>query len=388
MLYLGLMPPAAPACRSSVRRQPRLRGAVGAILALYDAMMRCSLLHCGCHRNATPPAVCKTRTGPCLEKRIHQKRWSRPARRALTLSLSGPFLAELDGQPLTSFRSDNARVLLAYLALRPGDLLHREYLANLLWPEASPGEARINLRQILYRLRQVLVVPEGCPPFLIHGHNTLGFNRESDLRVDVAAIHACFDTVAAHDHETAAACPACVQRLQDALALYRGDFLAGLALPSSSALDDWRLVVQERLHTRVLDALHLLADQAQATGDLQAATGYLRRVLALEPWREEDHRRLIRLLAQDGQMAAALAQYERCRAVLKAEWDAEPAPATTDAGRNHSRRPLPERAGTGSTPQSGHRGSAARAGRLAPAQGPSALWARAGVGAVGPLATR
>jgi hypothetical protein len=54
----------------------------------------------------------------------------------------------------------------------------------------------------------------------------------------------------------------------------------------------------------------------------------MRRLLALEPWREEAHRYLMLLLARDGQRSAALAQFEICRQMLVDELDVEPGPET------------------------------------------------------------
>jgi len=46
--------------------------------------------------------------------------------------------------------------------------------------------------------------------------------------------------------------------------------------------------------------------------------------VTLEPWREEAHRRLMRVLAASGQRSAALAQYETCRRLLAEELGVEP----------------------------------------------------------------
>ncbi len=57
---------------------------------------------------------------------------------------------------------------------------------------------------------------------------------------------------------------------------------------------------------------------------------YARRILQLEPWREEAHRQLMLLLAQSGQRSAALAQYELCRQALRSELNVEPDAATLE----------------------------------------------------------
>jgi DNA-binding SARP family transcriptional activator len=53
------------------------------------------------------------------------------------------------------------------------------------------------------------------------------------------------------------------------------------------------------------------------------------RQVELEPWLEEAHRELMRLLALSGQRSAALAQYETCRRILMEELRIEPAEETT-----------------------------------------------------------
>ena len=72
----------------------------------------------------------------------------------LSVSLLGPPLAEVDGQPL-SVDTRKATALLAYLAVEPGR--HgRESLAALLWPDYAPDRARAALRRTLSTLRSAL----------------------------------------------------------------------------------------------------------------------------------------------------------------------------------------------------------------------------------------
>jgi predicted ATPase len=61
---------------------------------------------------------------------------------------------------------------------------------------------------------------------------------------------------------------------------------------------------------------------------LEKACQALRKALIPEPWREESHRGLMRLLALDGQRSAALAQYAQCQRELKSALGVEPAAET------------------------------------------------------------
>ena len=60
----------------------------------------------------------------------------------------------------------------------------------------------------------------------------------------------------------------------------------------------------------LLHCLESLAGHAVAQNDIQQAIAFTRRIVEIEPWREAAQRRLMELLAESGQRAAALKQYE------------------------------------------------------------------------------
>src|SRR6266545_2065585 len=167
------------------------------------------------------------------------------------------------------------------------------------------------------------------PPFLLITRDSIQFNRASDHTLDVAAFQALLAASDAHAHPLGELCVECVARLEQAEALYRGDFLAQFALRDSVAFSEWALVSRERLHRQALGALaRLLAYHEQAGVD-EAAQTYARQLLALEPWDEAAHRCLMRVFARQGRRNAALAQYARCRQVLADELGIEPVAETT-----------------------------------------------------------
>ena len=59
-------------------------------------------------------------------------------------------------------RSPKLQRMIGYLALHAGTAVEREELARHLWPEATERGARRNLREYLYRARQLLAefIPE------------------------------------------------------------------------------------------------------------------------------------------------------------------------------------------------------------------------------------
>jgi predicted ATPase/DNA-binding SARP family transcriptional activator len=247
----------------------------------------------------------------------------------LSLSLLGPFQVCLDDVLLTNFRTDKMRALLAYLAVEAGIPHRREALAELLWPDQPGAVARGNLRQALTRLGRAIGNRDASPPFLLITPKTVAFNPQSDYWLDVDTF---YDQIAAtqqHHHRRIGICRHCMEQLEAATVLYRGDFLTGLSIDGGMSFEEWRLYTQEQLHNQVMDALRLLGDYYERREAYPDAIRHTRQQLALEPWQEEAHRQLMRTLALSGQRRAALNQYETCRRILAQELGTTPEDATT-----------------------------------------------------------
>ena len=93
-------------------------------------------------------------------------------------------------------------------------------------------------------------------------------------------------------------------RLEEALALCRGELLAGLD-------DDWVYERRDEHRDRVAGVLARLAAAPTASGDLPEAIAYTRRQVALDPLAEEPQRDLMRRLAAAGDRAGRDQAYER-----------------------------------------------------------------------------
>lgn len=211
--------------------------------------------------------------------------------------------------------------MLAYLAVEQAHPHRREALAGLFWPGFMESSARASLRHSLANLRQVLVEESHLTPFLEVEGEVIGFNPASDYWLDVKTFRSLIE------EEQPGKTP--IQRLEEAVQLYQGAFLEGFALKDSPEFDNWLSIQRENLQQLALSALYRLAEEIAAQGELEKAYKFARRQLELDASREEAHQQLMRLQAQNGQRAAALAQYETCRHILKIELDVEPSPATT-----------------------------------------------------------
>lgn len=247
----------------------------------------------------------------------------------LSISSLGPFRATLDGEPITSFESNKVRALLVYLAVESDYVHSRETLAGFFWPEQSESNARHNLRQALFNLRQVIRDRDADVPFLYVTRRTVQFAPDSDYWLDVAAFSDYIGASEGHAHYRLEACESCGARLEKAVELYRGSFLEDLFVEESIPFEDWALLLRERFHRLVIDALYHLTRYYERRRMYDRARRYARRQVELEPWREEAHQQLMRLLAHSGQRSAALAQYDLCRRILAEELNVDPHPETT-----------------------------------------------------------
>ena len=82
-------------------------------------------------------------------------------------------------------------------------------------------------------------MPAAMPPFLLITRESIQFNPASDYDLDVAAFTALLAACERHPHRHLERCRSCAARLQQALTLYRGDFLAEFALGDSAPFDEW-----------------------------------------------------------------------------------------------------------------------------------------------------
>ncbi len=264
----------------------------------------------------------------------------------------GPFRVTRDGKSITGFESDKMRALLAYLVIEADRPHRREALAALLWPEQAESAARQSLRQALYVVRNALRndlnqgnqdSSVGLSEAQNSGENkdallvtrqTVQINPAGDTRCDVRMFNTLLADCKAHKHQTSEypdprRCTDCLDRLQRATELYRGDFLQGFVVNDCREFEEWMLLEREAHHRRMMHALGQLADCYEEIGEQEQSLHFALWQLRLEPWREEAHRQAMRLLSRTGRRSEALAQYEACREALSQELALEPARETT-----------------------------------------------------------
>ena len=231
----------------------------------------------------------------------------------LRLNMLGDFQMHSASGELVTLSARKSQALLAYLGVKPAQLVSREKIANLLWSSTGPEQARQSLRQLLSSLRKELLQISPKQKILV---------EESDfLRLDPAAVTSDvteFESLVGSGTEEA---------LGSAVQLYRGDLLDGFTI-DEERFDQWLIAERDRLHRMALRAHSQLMDLQTRRGAIDDAIGTAQRSLRIDVLQEPVHRALMKLYMQSGDLVNALQQYEVCARVLKRELRIDPDPET------------------------------------------------------------
>lgn len=226
--------------------------------------------------------------------------------RHLKLNLFGRF-SLLDNDAEIALPSTRERALIAYLAMHAGRFQARDKLAALLWPDRSSEQARHSLRQAMYVVRKALG-SDGAS-IMVSGNGGLAVDPTL-VEVDVTNFEHLANEFVAAD-------------LLEAAAYYSGEFLDDVSLESQE-FEDWVIRERVRLHETACAIQARLVQVRIDEGDIASALEASRRLLELDPLREEAHRHVMQLLAISGRRSAALEHYRDYTQTLRNELGAEP----------------------------------------------------------------
>lgn len=228
-------------------------------------------------------------------------------RPTFTLSLLGRFV--LTG-PHGALSLPNKKLagLLAFLACTAPDPQPREKLSNLLWGSHFDAQAKQNLRQALFKLRQIL------------GPDAL--KSEGEFISLNAAVIACdvrqFERLVRDGSREA---------LSAAADLYRGRLADDIGI-GEEGWSEWVAGERERLSELALGSMVTLGEYELSEGHADRALRTGQRANALNDLREDSHRLIMRALSATGRNAEALKYYLDVVALLKRELSTEPDLAT------------------------------------------------------------
>jgi DNA-binding SARP family transcriptional activator len=238
----------------------------------------------------------------------------------LAIHCLGPLRVHRDDRDLGPCPNRRAKSVLKFLVVHRGRAVPKDVLMEVFWPDAEPGAARNNLNVAVYGLRRFLRTGEQGVSHVLFQDNCYLLNPELHVWVDIEEFNRLVDSAGTleREGETAAA----MRDLQAAAALYHG------GLFDDDPYEEWMLPLRRDLQDTYLTVLERLRDHQLAAGDYGACVTVSRRILTIEPYRENVHRELMRCHARQGHRSLALRQFNDCRETLRGTLDADPSHET------------------------------------------------------------
>ena len=252
----------------------------------------------------------------------------------LQIKTLGRFEVLIDGVPIPEDRWPRRRTkeLLKVLLTDPGRPFTFEQLVDALLPESDVATAIKNIHARASELRRVL------EPRLLRGRDSkcivnagegYAFAPKCGYRLDTEEFDSGLD--AAHKLAADGQWAKAIERFEDALTVYRGDFLP------EDRYADWAEHTRSRLRNAYLEALSTQASCYAELGRHRQAIASCQRLLQFEPFRENAIRQLMTYQNEAGYHAQALKSFREGERALREHLDVEPS-AETLALRNEIRR--------------------------------------------------
>jgi DNA-binding SARP family transcriptional activator/tetratricopeptide (TPR) repeat protein len=228
-----------------------------------------------------------------------------------TLRILGPVELVGLGGPVRLGAAKERR-LLAVLALRPGEAVSQERLAEALWGEHAPRSATNTLQNYVLRLRRALQHADGVQILT----DPAGYRLEAPADAVDARLA---ERLIAEGREAAADDPATAARLlREALALWRGQALVEFSDQPFAQAEAARLEeLRESAREDLVEADLALGRHHDLVGELEA-------MVASHPLRERRWGQLLVARYRDGRQAEALEGFHALRRTLREELGVDP----------------------------------------------------------------
>jgi DNA-binding SARP family transcriptional activator len=221
---------------------------------------------------------------------------------------------------IAKWSSLKGQSILKYLVTHKGGPIAKDILMDVFWPKVELGDARRNLHQAIYSLRQTLRREQPDIQLIQFKKDCYLLNSELDIWLD-------FDEFERHVQvgqrlETAGRLAEAMAEYSLAEGLYQGDFL------KEDLYEDWPRLQRDHLRSLYLDIADRLSEYYVQQGEYTAAIALCQKVLAQDNCYEQAHRRLMHCYLGLGQRHLAVRQYQNCVEALREELDLTPSEET------------------------------------------------------------
>lgn len=239
----------------------------------------------------------------------------------LEVRLFGRLLIQRNGELVTKLVSRKTGALVVYLArnLQPQA---REVLASLLWDARDQTQAAGNLRVALSSIRDEL------GELVLSNRQIVEINPTAEVWVDANVLEERLSFLTKRTSSQKSLSPAEVLGLEQGLALYQGEFLAGFSPRDADLFDGWVRQERERFQILVQEGLDALVTHYLSVGQYTAGIEWAQRWLQIDSLNENALRQLLRLLGSNGQRNLAIQQFSDFQRRMIDELGVDPSPET------------------------------------------------------------
>ncbi len=247
---------------------------------------------------------------------------SLPPDQRVRVGVLGPLVFEFDGRALWPAQFNRRAVRELFLLLIERSSVSRSRIGTMLWPDLEVDAARNNLRVTLTYLTQALQ-PDRQANEQSHYIEDVGddirLRPGASLQLDVVDFHDALRRAA--DCERRGAVSLARREYQQAVELYRGDYLASAADP------EWVHAPRERERLAFVRAAVRAGELAMANGEFDASSDLALRAIGVDSWSESARRLLADACLACGDRSGALRALADCARML-ADLGVHPEPAT------------------------------------------------------------
>ncbi len=250
----------------------------------------------------------------------------------IEINLFGGFSASAAGAPAQSLHlSPIGMALFGLLAMGAGKrALRCEAVTETLWPECPPAKQRARLRTALWRLKKGL--PEWAQGMICRTGDTSVLSLPDNVRL----VHTDFET------QVSILCGMSVDVMTDAdfstldvcLRRYRGPLLDGVQ-------GDWVMADREKFAEIYCQGLAHQINYLRAHGRDHETIRAGRKLLQVDPYREDVHATLIETYAHAGRPERARRQFQTCRDLFQDELGISPMMAKLSLTKTQSTGAVP-----------------------------------------------
>ncbi|MEN8171798.1 MAG: BTAD domain-containing putative transcriptional regulator [Chloroflexota bacterium] len=246
----------------------------------------------------------------------------------LKISLFGTFHIQKPDETEIRFRSGRILGLLSFLISEADCSHNREKLLALIWPETSGDLARSNFRVALHRIRKAMDQDSiQDNKYILTTTSTVQFNPDSDYWLDTNTFTETITTCQQAQNQMGRLDKDQIVLLEQALEIYKGDFLSNVDI-SSERFEEWLYAKRETYHRAAIWACIILSENYIRQKSWQPALAIAYRQISLEPWVDEGHRQVIKMLIMTGQPGAAIEHFKKFSKDLADEIGVDPQPET------------------------------------------------------------